>query len=73
MSRFFEENKPKPVESVDSPSEPVVIKTEIVQLTKILPKYKKLTLDNEEDVLSYIDSVKDKLLFEVRNNKKISL
>lgn len=74
LNRFIDENKPKP--SIPLTSETIVktvVKTEIVQITKVLPKFKKLTLDNEDDVLTYSELFREKLLQEIRNNKKISL
>ncbi|MFN8577958.1 MAG: BREX system P-loop protein BrxC [Candidatus Sericytochromatia bacterium] len=74
LNRFIEEKKPKPVnDNVADQEVKPIIKTEIVQLNKVLPRFKKLTLDNEDDVNSYIETLKNSLLQEVRSNKKISL
>lgn len=58
--------------SQESVADKVPVK-EIVSIKFIKPAFYKPTLDDENDVNNYIESLKEKLLSEINNNRKISL
>lgn len=73
LTKFIEDNKPKDTKENFEKTSEVVKKIEIVQLSNILPRFNKLTLDNEDDVELYVKLIKEKFIEEIRNNRKISL
>lgn len=71
LSYFIEENKPKV--SSGQKEEYTIITKKIISINSIRPEIGKNTLDTKEDVLIYIDKLKETMLSEIENNKKISL